>query len=308
MIGLNIENKKKNSVSQSENQEIDPTSNDVLYFPNSENYFPPGQSTKRPTPYPNKVRPFPTKVQSYPNKVQFQSQIHKQNKPFVNKFKPFNQNWNRNKVQSLNHFPTPTRFPSHTLKSPPRRSQEKPKPFGSTKKNNKNTPKVNFQFVEDFINIPQKKPVKRYPQPSSSNTKNSFNQNTVSIINHETTIKGIIDLLKSNDLTIMAALLEETGLEKSIDSEGKSTQNKPYPFLGCFPPITPLRRNFSVYLLTLCIIRFIFKCLSACLVCNLPPKLLQLCLITSQGGTKALHILHNKMITCSKGMVLYRFF
>ena len=32
---------------------------------------------------------------------------------------------------------------------------------------------------------------------------------------------GIVELLKSEDLTVMAALLEETELYKSIDKEGK---------------------------------------------------------------------------------------
>ena len=36
--------------------------------------------------------------------------------------------------------------------------------------------------------------------------------------------RGIVDLLKSEDLTVMAALLEETELFKSIDKEGKVIQ------------------------------------------------------------------------------------
>ena len=33
---------------------------------------------------------------------------------------------------------------------------------------------------------------------------------------------GIVSLLKSEDLTVMAALLEETELDKSIDKQGQS--------------------------------------------------------------------------------------
>ena len=79
---------------------------------------------------------------------------------------------------------------------------------------------MNFHFVDDFSNIPVKNPVKRFPQPSSSNTKTSLNQNIISQNIDQKPVKGIIDLLKSHDLTVMAALLEETELDKSIDTEG----------------------------------------------------------------------------------------
>jgi len=50
-----------------------------------------------------------------------------------------------------------------------------------------------------------------------------LNQNIISQNIDQKPVKGIIDLLKSNDLTVMAALLEETELDKSIDTEGQFT-------------------------------------------------------------------------------------
>jgi hypothetical protein len=213
VIKINKGNNKEKNIHEQEreNQRLAQSSNDELYFQNNKNYFPSVESSKRPTPYPNNVKPY-KKIQPYANKVQFQSLNHKQNKPFVNKFKPFrpfNKNQNRNKLQNFKQFPSPSRFPSLPLNSPPRRSQKKPKTVGLPRENNKNVPKVNFQFVEDLSNIPQKKPVKRFQQLSPSNAKNTINKNTSSTnSNGGKNTQGIIELLKSHDLTVMAALLE----------------------------------------------------------------------------------------------------
>ena len=70
-------------------------------------------------------------------------------------------------------------------------------------------PPPKFHFVEEFSNIPQDIKVKRVPSESSGS------------LDVKGPGSGIVDLLKSEDLTVMAALLEETELYKSIDKEGK---------------------------------------------------------------------------------------
>ena len=221
----NIGNKKKKSISKKENQILSQLANDPHYFPNNENYFPPRSTSKLPTTYPPQVNPYPTKVETFPNrvkpfpnKVPFQGHNNK-----VNKFKPFNQFNNkkqhRNKFQNLNHSPSPTRFPSHQLKPPTRRSQQKIKP----NKKNKNAPKMNFHFVEDFSRAGPAK-VKRFPQPAPTNTQPSVQGNKIAETDDDDDDdESILDVLKTHDLTVMAALLEETGLDKSIDSNGKKS-------------------------------------------------------------------------------------
>ena len=73
-------------------------------------------------------------------------------------------------------------------------------------------PETNFHFVEEFSPLPPKTKVKRIPSESSGS------------LDVKGPGQGIVELLKSEDLTVMAALLEETELFKSIDKEGKVIQ------------------------------------------------------------------------------------
>ena len=74
-------------------------------------------------------------------------------------------------------------------------------------------PQTNFHFVEEFSPAPPPNiKVKRIPSESSGSLDVSGPG------------QGIVDLLKSEDLTVMAALLEETELFKSIDKEGRVIQ------------------------------------------------------------------------------------
>ena len=76
-------------------------------------------------------------------------------------------------------------------------------------------PTTNFHFVEEFSPpspSPPKIKVKRIPSESSGS------------LDVKGPGRGIVDLLKSEDLTVMAALLEETELFKSIDKEGTVIQ------------------------------------------------------------------------------------
>ena len=73
-------------------------------------------------------------------------------------------------------------------------------------------PQTNFHFVDEFSPSPPKIKVKRIPSESSGS------------LDVKGPGQGIVDLLKSEDLTVMAALLEETELFKSIDKEGTVIQ------------------------------------------------------------------------------------
>ena len=93
-------------------------------------------------------------------------------------------------------------------KRPPRRHHKK---FGGSKyppKSN-NVPVTKFHFVEEFSNSPPKTTVKRFPSETSSSLDVGHGPG-----------QGIVSLLKSEDLTVMAALLEETELDRSIDKQG----------------------------------------------------------------------------------------
>ena len=94
-------------------------------------------------------------------------------------------------------------------KRPPRRHHKK---FGGSKyppKNSNVSPVTKFHFVEEFSNSPPKTTVKRFPSETSSSLD----------VGHRPG-QGIVSLLKSEDLTVMAALLEETELDRSIDKQG----------------------------------------------------------------------------------------
>ena len=100
---------------------------------------------------------------------------------------------------------------------PPRRYKKKV-PYHHHKNNiqhHSGPPQTNFHFVEEFSPPPPPPPnikVKRIPSESSGS------------LDVKGLGQGIVDLLKSEDLTVMAALLEETELFKSIDKEGKVIQ------------------------------------------------------------------------------------
>ena len=93
---------------------------------------------------------------------------------------------------------------------PPRRYKKKGRPHKMHHSHTSRPPPPKFHFVEEFSNIPQDIKVKRVPSESSGS------------LDVKGPGSGIVDLLKSEDLTVMAALLEETELYKSVDKEGES--------------------------------------------------------------------------------------
>ena len=102
-------------------------------------------------------------------------------------------------------------------KRPPRRNQKKfpyrkhvSRPSILNPNHNSVAPETTFHFVDDIDARPPRNKVKRFPAATSNN------------LDVNRPGQGIVSLLKKEDLTVMAALLEETDLYRSIDKQGKS--------------------------------------------------------------------------------------
>ena len=95
-------------------------------------------------------------------------------------------------------------------KRPPRRHHKK---FPSHHSNSV-APGTKFHFVEDFSSpaAPGPHKVKRFPAETASSLD----------VGPRPGRGGVVALLKAEDLTVMAALLEETHLDRSIDKQGQS--------------------------------------------------------------------------------------
>ena len=142
----------------------------------------------------------------------YQPEIPTVNLPF---FEPVNFNKPSHKPTYTKNSLTPFK---ETLQNviPPRRYKKKVPPHRhqhhSHHSHHSGPPATNFHFVEEFSPIPPNIKVKRVPSESSGS------------LDVKGPGRGIVDLLKSEDLTVMAALLEETELFKSIDKEGTVIQ------------------------------------------------------------------------------------
>lgn len=98
-------------------------------------------------------------------------------------------------------------------KRPPRRNHQKKFPYRkhvSRPSPNSVAPETTFHFVDDIDSRPQRTKVKRFPAATTNN------------LDVNRPGQGIVSLLKREDLTVMAALLEETDLYRSIDKQGQS--------------------------------------------------------------------------------------
>ena len=73
------------------------------------------------------------------------------------------------------------------------------------------SPETIFHFVEENAEIPLRTTTKRFPSETSS---------SLDVNRPRGSRQGIVSLLKAEDLTVMAALLEETRLDESIDKQG----------------------------------------------------------------------------------------
>ena len=100
-------------------------------------------------------------------------------------------------------------------KRPPRRDQKKfpyrkhvSRPGILHPNPNSVAPETTFHFVDDIDSHPPRNKVKRFPAATSNN------------LDVNRPGQGIVSLLKREDLTVMAALLEETDLYRSIDKQG----------------------------------------------------------------------------------------
>ena len=100
-------------------------------------------------------------------------------------------------------------------KRPPRRNQKKfpyrkhvSRPSILHPNPNSVAPETTFHFVDDIDARPPRNKVKRFPAATSNN------------LDVNRPGQGIVSLLKREDLTVMAALLEETDLYRSIDKQG----------------------------------------------------------------------------------------
>merc|ERR1719189_1655754 len=95
-------------------------------------------------------------------------------------------------------------------KRPPRRHHKK----FSSHHGNSVAPGTKFHFVEDFSSpVPGPQKVKRFPAETASSLD----------VGPRPGRGGVVALLKAEDLTVMAALLEETHLDRSIDKQGQFT-------------------------------------------------------------------------------------
>ena len=243
------ENENKQSLT---NLRIALQSNDVHYFPNREPYYPGaggGLGGYRP------VAPLPPVLPPGGGDYQPPTQIHTGHHPSSLPSPPVSSSYHPPSVPVYQPdvpvyqpelpvyepeipsitlpFFEPVNFhnPSYTKHSvrpfketllnaiPPRRYKKKvARPNKIHHSHSSGPPQTNFHFVEEFSNIPPNIKVKRIPSESSGSLD----------------VKGpgpsIVDLLKSEDLTVMAALLEETELYKSVDKEGESVLVKTTSF------------------------------------------------------------------------------
>ena len=126
-------------------------------------------------------------------------------------------------------------------KRPPRRNQKKfpyrkhvSRPSFQHSSHNKVAPETTFHFVDDIDARPPRNKVKRFPAATSNN------------LDVNRPGQGIVSLLKKEDLTVMAALLEETDLYRSIDKQGQSNICKMnLPFITYYLNIVILPRKAS---------------------------------------------------------------
>lgn len=183
-------------------------SNDLHYFPNSRPYFPNRQySGVKPSYGPSQGKPFtPTHIAGKPtyHTDHGHSQVPQYRPTQENVFQPFTSNHllgiNEILAKPFHHSLFPSRRKQHK-----RRPHMKPSPDTAL-------PEVNFHFVEESGAAP--------PRPGPSATKRLPPVTPPSK-------GGIVHLLKSQDLTVIAALLEETELDQSIDGKGEPRPPRP---------------------------------------------------------------------------------
>ena len=185
------------------------TSINTGYNPSSSPSPPMSTNYQPPATYQPEIPTYQPEIPVYQPEIPiYQPEIPTVNVPFfepVNFHKPYKPTYTKT---SLTPF-------KETLQNviPPRRYKKKvPHHHKNQIHHHSGPPQTNFHFVEEFSPIPPNIKVKRIPSESSGS------------LDVKGPGRGIVDLLKSEDLTVMAALLEETELFKSIDKEGRVIQ------------------------------------------------------------------------------------
>lgn len=173
------------------------------------NYSPPPSDSYSPPTFPQPQTP---SILYQPGQFSPQTPVYHpptsfNNIPTYQPFKPASVNYIPGDFVQSNIFFKPVK------KRPPHKRHQKRYPNPYRPSQNSVSPGTKFHFVEEIYDSPLKTTVKRFPSESTS----SLDVNRPG----SGAEQGIVSLLKKEDLTVMAALLEETELDKSIDKQGK---------------------------------------------------------------------------------------